>query len=301
MLNQKVDFAARTNNVSDLNRRDAMIRKFTLAAAAASLCLAMPAHAEGLTLDDVMQLHTLGIGDEAIVAKIESEETIFDLSTDQMIELRQKGLSSAVIAALVKTKENQKPVLSLDSPDPMVAHPAGVYLLKGTAASAKMERMQFTVTNQAKTGGIFGYALTGGIASASVKVAIQNEAAPIATNGTPKFYFFFDDVSKGQDGNTWASGANTFVNSPAEFTLVELDKKQGRREARVGSMNIAGAKSGVMDKDRIPFTSKEVRVGVYEVTPAAPLPPGEYGFIFSLGAGGTNGAMTARIFDFSVR
>ncbi len=277
-----------------------MIRKSIFAVAVAALCMAQPAMAD-LTLDEVMQLHTLGIGDEAIVAKIQSEKTIFDLSTDQMIDLRQKGLSSAVIAALLKTKENQKPILSLDSPNPMVAHPAGVYLLKGVGQSAKMERMQFTVTSQAKTGGIIGSALTGGIASASIKVAVQNETASISTVPTPKFFFFFDDVSKGEDGNTWASGANTFVNSPAEFTLVRLDEKKGRREARVGSMNIAGAKSGVMDKDRIPFISKEVRAGVYEVTPSTALAPGEYGFIFSLGGGGTNGAMTARIFDFSVR
>lgn len=277
------------------------MKKFTGMIAAVCVATASPAAAEGLTIEDVLQLHSLGIGDEAITAKIESDGTVFNLSTEQMIDLRKQGLSSAVIAALLKTKENEKPVISLDSPDPMVAHPAGVYLFRGTEQAGKMERMQFTVTNQAKTGGVFGYALTGGIASVSVKVAIQNETAPVATGQTPKFFFFFDDISKGEDGNTWASGANTFVSSPSEFTLVQLDPKKGRREARVGSMNIAGAKSGVMDKDRIPFTSREVRTGVFEVTPSNPLPPGEYGFIFSLGASGTNGAMTARIFDFSVR
>lgn len=278
-----------------------MIKKMCVAIAAGSLCFAQPALADGLTLDEVMQLHSLGIGDEAIIAKIESEDAVFNLTTEQMIDLKQKGLSSAVIAALLKTKENAKPNVSLDSPDPQVAHPAGVYILKNVDGSPKMERMQFTVTNQAKTGGILGYALTGGIASASVKVAIQNETAPVTTGATPKFYFFFDDVAKGGDANTWASGANTFVSSPSEFTLIRLNPKQGRREARVGSMNIAGAKSGVMDKDRIAFNSKEVRAGVFEVTPDAPLPPGQYGFIFSLGASGTNGAMTARIFDFAVR
>ncbi|ASJ90274.1 hypothetical protein [Porphyrobacter sp. CACIAM 03H1] len=126
-------------------------------------------------------------------------------------------------------------------------------------------------------------------------------STPIDTNATPKFYFFFDDESKGQESNIWPSGANTFVASPAEFTLVEFESRKGRREARAGSLKIAGAKSGVMDKDRIPFSSKEVRPGHYEVTPAAPLPPGEYCFIFSLGAGGTNSAMTVPIFDFSVR
>ena len=82
--------------------------------------------------------------------------------------------------------------------------------------------------------------------------------------------------------------------------MVELMKKQGRREARVGSVNIAGAKSGVMDKDRLAFRSNEIRPGVYEVTPAMPLKPGEYGFIFSLAGAGTGGALTARVFDFTV-
>lgn len=249
-----------------------------------------------LTIDQVLQLNELGIGDDAIIAKIESDAAIFDLSTDQMIDLRKKGLSSAVVAAMLKTKQNQKAVLSLDSPDPAVDHAPGLYLLAGP----KMERMNFTVSSQAKTGGIFGYALTGGIASASVKVAIQNEVAPIKTGPNPKFYFFFEDVSKASTTTTWASGSNTFVNSPAEFTLIELMQKDGRREARVGSFNIGGAKTGVMDKDRIAFRSNEIRPGVFEVRPEQPLKTGEYGFIFSLGSGGTGGAATARIFDFSV-
>jgi hypothetical protein len=277
------------------------MRKVLFGLSVFGICLASPAVAQNLTIEEVLQLHSLGIGDEAIVAKIESEETVFELSTAQMIQLREQGLSSAVIAALLKTQQKKKPFVSLDSPDPMVEHPAGVYVLKGEGESAKMERMNFTVTSQAKTGGVIGYALTAGIASASVKVAIQDETAPMTTGQMPKFYFFFDDLTDDGGNNTWASGANTFVNSPSEFTLIELAQKEGRREARVGSMNIAGAKSGVMDKDRIPFDMKEVRSGVFEVSPSSPLPPGEYGFIFSLGAGGTSGAMTARIFDFAVR
>lgn len=265
--------------------------------------LMFPGHAafaRSLTIADILELNALQIGDDAIIAKIESDGTVFDLSTDQMIDLRKQGLSSAVVAAMLKTKQNAAPVLSLDSPDPMVPHAAGLYLLHGRGDSARMERMNFTVSSQAKTGGIFGYALTGGIASASVKVAIQNEVAPIKTGAEPTFYFFFDSVVAEGGSATWASGANTYVNSPAEFTLIGLTPKKGRREARVGSMNIAGAKSGVMDKDRIAFRSTEIRPGVFEVKPDARLTPGEYGFIFSLGAGGTNGAMTARIFDFSV-
>lgn len=274
------------------------MRRGVVSGAILALCMAVPVNAEPMTIENVLELNELQVGDDAIIAKIESDGSVFDLTTDQIIELRKKGLSSAVVAAMLKTKGGPK--LSLDSPDPMVPHAPGLYLLEEQGEKSKMTKMNFTVSSQAKTGGILGYAFTGGIASMSVKVAIQDETAKMRTSGDPKFYFFFESDTQQSSSNTWASGANTFVNSPAEFTLVELMKKKGRREARVGSMNIAGAKSGVMDKDRLAFRSNEIRPGVYEVTPAVPLKPGEYGFIFSLAGTGTGGAMTARVFDFSV-
>lgn len=277
-----------------------MVRSVVLKLVLAGVCmgLAVPAAAEPLTIASVLELNALQVGDDAIIAKIQSDSAVFDLSTDQIIDLRKQGLSSAVIAAMLRTKGGPK--LSIDSPDPMVPHAAGLYILNGQGDGAKMAKMNFTVSNQAKTGGILGYALTGGIASMSVKVAIQNETSPVRTTATPRFYFFFDSTTAEGGASTWASGSNTFVNSPAEFTLVQLMKKSGRREARVGSVNIGGAKSGVMDKDRLAFRSNEIRPGVYEVTPAAMLEPGEYGFIFSLAGAGSGGAMTARVFDFTV-
>lgn len=251
-----------------------------------------------LSKQEVLNLNSAGLGDEAVIAKIEADGVSFDLSVDEMIGLKQQGVSSAVIAAMVSA--GSKPQMMPESPDPMVAHPAGVYVLIGGGAAARMEKMNPSVSTQAKTGGIWGYALTGGIASASVKAVIPGETAPVKTGSSPTFYFFFDDPSETSGSNVWASGANTIVTSPSEFSLVALKQKDGRREARVGSTNIGGSKVGVMDKDRVAFTSIEVRTGVFKVTAAEPLEPGEYGFIFSLTGGGAGGAMTARIFDFSV-
>lgn len=270
--------------------------------AAALFVVSAAAHAEPLTLETIVSLAKAGIGDEAIVAKIKSSATHMDLTVDQMIDLRSKGLSSAVIAALLeKPSANAPAALSVDSPDPMVGHPAGVYVLN--AATQKMQRIDPTVSNQAKTGGLLGYALTGGIASLSVKASIQNETARVhATETQPTFYFFFDESnpSVAAANTAWAAGTAATVTSPAEFTLVQLAKKKGRREARVGSINIAGAKSGVMDKDRLAFGYELVRPGVFKVKPNAPLTAGEYGFIYSIAGGGSSGAVTARIFDFAI-
>lgn len=193
------------------------------------------------------------------------------------------------------------PVSSLDSPDPAVNHPSGVYMLM--ADGAHVQRIDPVVSNQAKTGGIWGYALTGGIASMSVKATIQNETARVHGGGLrPTFYFFFDEsqADAARNATTWASGTAATTTSPSEFTLIHLEKKQGRREVRVGSMNIGGAKTGVMDKDRLPFDYQLVRAGVYKVMPQVDLPAGEYGFIVSLTGGGAGGALTARVFDFSL-
>lgn len=267
--------------------------------AGALVTLAAPVAAQMLTVDEVVALAATGIGDEAIIAKIKSSGSRFELSTDQMIALKGRGVSGPVIAAMLAGDAGRPAPLSIDSPDPSVPHAPGVYLLAGP----KMARIDATASNQAKTGGIFGYALTGGIASMSVKAAIQNETARVQSEArTPIFYFFFDESNPnmGQSSATWASGTAAVVTSPAEFSVIRLMKKDGRREARVGSINIAGAKTGVMDKDRIEFDYQMVRPGVFKASPKAELRPGEYGFIYAVNGGGTAGAASARIYDFTI-
>ncbi|MBO9712863.1 hypothetical protein [Sphingomonas sp.] len=264
---------------------------------------------ETLTNDTVVALTGAGLGDEAIIAKIRSSKVQFSLTTDDLIALKQKNVSGPVIAAMISAASGNgggtaAPALSMDSPDPAVPHPSGVYLLAADAEGARMRRIDPTVSSQAKTGGIFGYALTGGLASMSVKASIANETARVQTGEKqPKFYFFFDEsnAATGAPSGTWLAGTAATVTSPNEFSLVRLVRKKGTREARVGSMNIAGSKVGVMDKDRIGFDYRMVRPGVFEVVILQPLAPGEYGFLYSVGGANAGGALTARIFDFTVK
>lgn len=274
----------------------------TLIASAALIC-ATGAQAQSITVDQVIAMTKADLGDEAIVAKIKSDGKSFDLSTDEMISLRQNGVSSAVIAAMLSSgAEAAAPQLSLTSPDPAVPHPAGLYMFLNDGNGQRMQRMDPTVSSQAKTGGIFGYALTGGLASMSVKVAIANDSSRnLNTAPKPQFFMFLEESNGVSSGGSWSSGANTVITSPAELSLVRLTRKDGRREARVGSMNIAGAKTGVMDRDRLEFDYSMVRQGVFQVNVSEALEPGEYGFIYALSGTGTAGAMTARIFDFTIQ
>ncbi len=268
-------------------------------AAAAAMALAAPAMAETLTNQSIVVMTQAKLGDEAIIAKIRNSDGQYQLDTSDIIALKNDGVSGPVIAAMLSGKAPAAQALSLDSVDPMIPHPSGVYLVSGQ----KMARIDATASNQAKTGGILGYALTGGLASMSMKASIQNPAARVRTgNVSPVFYFFFDESNPGTaaQSSAWQAGTAATVTAPSEFTLIRLMEKKGRREARVGSVNIGGAKTGVMDSDRLPFDYQMVRPGVFKVSAKAALTPGEYGFIYSLTGGAGAGAMTARIFDFGV-
>lgn len=278
--------------------------KYASLALGCALFFAAPAAAETLTNATVIQLVQAGIGNDAVIAKIKATEGKYDLSTDNLIALKAAGVPGEVIAAMIAgpaKPEATAAAMSLTDIDPATSHPSGVYFIDKTAN--RLDRIDPTMSTQAKTGGIFGYALTMGIASMSVKVAIAGGAARVvARSGIPSFYFFFDASNPATTNlsSSWAAGSAQTVTSPSEFSLIKLMEKKGRREARVGSLNIGGAKTGVMDSDRIAFDYEMVRPGVYKVTPKQSLGAGQYGFIYALSGTGTAGAMSARIFDFSV-
>jgi hypothetical protein len=265
-----------------------------------------PSTVEVVTNETVLKLLAAGLPDQAVIAKIRSSKTQFDLSTDRLIELKTKGVSGPVLAAMLEPAPAAVAEFSSDSPDTAVPHYPGVYMFG--AQDNKMTRMMATSSNQAKTGGIIGYALTMGIASASVKATIPGESAKVQTsNPRPIFYLFFDEsvprALQGSGTSIWTTGNGSITTSPEELSLVRFSEKENAREARVGSMNIAGAKQGVMDKDRISFDSTMVRPGVFRLSPRVNLEPGEYGFIQALTGGnvsGGGGAMTARVFDFGI-
>jgi hypothetical protein len=282
-----------------------------MGAALAALVMAVPAQAETLSNADVVELSSIGLGDEAVIAKIKTSSNQFQLTTDDMIALKKAGVSGAVIAAMLEASSgaavSANAQMSGDSPDPLIPHPSGIYLLASWAEPPKMQVLDPTTSNQTKTGGFFGYAMTGGLASMSFKTVIPNSAARVKSTLTrPTFYFYFDQANRSlsTDGQNaiWQSGT---VTSPNEFSLVRFDVKKNSREAKVGKFNIGGAKAGVMDKDRIPFSYETVVPGVFKVTPDADLPAGEYGFLYSSSTGGGvgmagMGATTSKIFDFSI-
>lgn len=273
-------------------------------AAGVALSFAGVAHAETLTNDTVVALLEAGLGEEAVIAKIETSEGDFVTDSKTLLDLRAKGVPSSVVAAMVK---NASGTIKYDdaSPNPSVPHTPGFYMVDDRSGPPRMRKIDPIASTQTKTGGLLGYAFTAGIASASVKAVLPGGTAQTqTTNRRPTFYVFFDPAGPAQSP-VFSTGFGNAVISPNEFSLIDLMEKKDRREARVGSLNIAGAKTGVMDKDQIPFSYEQVSNYVFKVTPDVDLAPGEYGFLFALvggsGPGISGGVAGARVFDFTVK
>ena len=94
--------------------------KLRILLASVALAAAVPAAAETLDNATVVQLASIGLGDEAIIAKIQASPSNFDVTTDALITLKQDGVSSAVIAAMIEasntTKASSSVTASIDSP-----------------------------------------------------------------------------------------------------------------------------------------------------------------------------------------
>jgi hypothetical protein len=76
-------------------------------------CLAQPAAAPGptttLSLEEVVKLTKAGLSEEIIVAKIKKAGRAFDLTADEILELKRSGVTDAVIKVLVDPTQPYTP------------------------------------------------------------------------------------------------------------------------------------------------------------------------------------------------
>lgn len=284
------------------------MKKATLLAVALAACVtttAIAATAETLNNDTVLSLMGAGLGQETIIAKIRNSPGDYDLSTAKLIALKNAGVSDAIIAAMLdsstKTQAQAAAAYQNDSIDAKLPHASGVYVVADWLSPAKMVRLDSTTANQARTSGLFGAALTGGIASLKIKTAVPNATSKIKVRSArPNFYFYMDQANaNGGIGALYFSSLGASVTSPSEFSIVRFSVKKGLREVTTGKASFGGQKFGLVDKDKIVFTTSDVSSGVFKVSLSADIPKGEYGFVYSTG-GGIGGGAVSRVFDFTI-
>jgi hypothetical protein len=256
--------------------------------------------AKHITNKDVIEMVSLGLSDDVIIAKIRSasagDNLKFDTSVTGLRELKAANVPDSVIKVMINPIPPQAPVVMAPtavSNDPNLPPPeVGVYWKNGNA----FVLIEGQAISQAKVGGKAGSMFTYGMRNEHWDAYLNGpESKNVINDRQPVFYLYVPDGS-----------------SASDFALISLEKKGNRREFQIGSFGgITGGKSGVKRDKEVAFTAEHAGVRTYKVKVDAAMKPGEYAFFMGTGqqatmAGGSTGgarsggAAAGRVYDFRI-
>jgi hypothetical protein len=225
--------------------------------------------AKSLTVGDVVKMFQNGIGDDVIIAKLNKEGKAFDLSADDLIELKKAGVSNSVLKAMMTS-------------EPMPVTPAAA---KSLAESRKDKpfclydgdkKIPLRLAKADMSTKMGALAIVSGSVSAFMTLSESGPKSDIrVTNRSPGF-------------GELAIPLDKRVAEAVQLVKLELDPSKKHRRSQV-------AKGGgfravkMLDDMRIPITFEEIgqitfhgkEVRLYRAKPVAPLAPGEYAIVVS--------------------
>lgn len=253
----------------------------------------LSAQTEKLTNQSVLDMVEMGFSEDVILTKIKTSETDFNAELSALKILKEKGISDAIIVAIMSTQKTNN-----DKDSEASETKVGLYY-EDSSGKKKILPTVFSGTKTNTLGSAFSY----GIASSSIKSILNNaESTNIINNNNPLFLFYFAPQKK---ESTFTGGASNWwfysATSPNEFVLVKLDKKKNKRELKTGSVNMyAGSNLGVNEKQIIPFNIEIVNNYEFKITPKTQLQDGEYCFFYQ-GTIPQGGFSNQSVFDFSIQ
>lgn len=248
-----------------------------------------------LTVEEVVNLVRSGFTEELIITRIRKHGKSFDLSTEELVDLRKAGVNENIIKFLLDPSQPYTPPpppAPAPAPPPVNApakpaappreYPAdayakrvppepGLYYFRANEPQKLEVKVLLGVKQGAGVGKILlkkGRTLAY-LAGPSARVAIPA--------GSPVFYMRLPE-GKGIE----------------EYVLVTLDQKSDRRELDTGP----GPKPELEAEAIRQYESVEVGAGVFRVAPV-PLKPGEYMFL-QIGSAEPDKGSQGRGFEFSV-
>lgn len=223
--------------------------------------------AQELNNRSILEMIELGFTDEVIIAKIKSSSCNFDTDINSLKSLKESGVSSDVIVAIL---EKQSPQTK--------GSRNGIYAEYNDSV-IKIYPSSFSAT---KTRAF-------GLTSSMRSVMSGESSKNVLSSDFPVFYFYFSNSNKSLLGS-----------SPNEYALVRLTSEKGKRSVKTGDFNaFYGSDIGIDEKSICNTLVEPIDEYTFQVKPETPLMPGEYCFFYkgTIPQGGYN---TLSAFDFSI-
>lgn len=269
-----------------------LVLSVAMAAAAAGQA---PAGRAPLTIDEIVRQTKSGISEEIIVTGIKKSGKAFDLSTEEILELKRSGVSEAVIKIMVDPSQPYAPPppppAKAASPQTAPRKPMnpiaekipaepGMYLAEGEGESAEFVRLGFrtlTASRPSKASGM----LTGGLKkSPVVGYLVAARSGTQVNKSSPVFYLRVPEKV-----------------AIEEVLLLSLTEKGNRREIELGP----NPSKPVFPVETLKsYESKQIDTGLFRVLVTDPLQPGEYLF-FLPGTADEKKGIVGKGYDFSFR
>lgn len=234
--------------------------------------------------NSILKMVKAGLGEGVIVSMIQSQPGKYSLATDDLVKLKQQGVSDKIMAAMVNKNSgapvaptaaaSATPAVESNTGDLPQGMDIGVYYKK----AGKWEEMLPEVVNW-KTGGVLKSMASAGIVKGDV-------------NG---------HIPGANSRNSLTSPVEAVIYVPegvaiTEYQLLHLHDKSDSREFRTvtgGVMHVSGGAT----RDVIPFEGKKVASRVFKVL-LPNLGAGEYGFLPPGAFGAASSASMGKIYTF---
>jgi hypothetical protein len=245
----------------------------------AALFAAVLAAQTVLTNDAIIRMAKAGLGEEIILGAIKSHPGKYTARPDDLIALKQAGVSDKAIAAMMeKTAADGSPAApAAPLPPSSPVYEVGVYYGKaGAWVDLPPEVVNF------KTGGVFKSIATAGLVKGDINGRIDRPHSPTAL----------------------ASPVVLLVYAPegvaiTEYQLLRLREQKDAREFRTVTGGVLHV-SGGATRDALPFESKKVAPRTYEIS-LPNLGSGEYGLLPPSSADATaSSGRIGKIYSFQV-
>ncbi len=250
---------------------------------------ALPPPVGGITFEDVIRLSHAGLSDKVIIAQIHRRTEPFDLTPEQLLQLKTAHVSDPVIEAMAGPP-NSTPVVTI-KPSAPIGHQAvppvagtglpseiGMYVdKKGSWTELLPEIVNW------KTGGVLKNVATVGVVKGDVNGHVNGSTS---ANRFTKSTEFLIVMPEGRE--------------ITEYQLLELHQNGNNREFRIVTGGVLHVSSGAT-RDLLAFEQTKIASRTYEVTLPNDLHPGEYGILPPGAVADLNGAGSrGKLYSFRV-
>ena len=249
--------------------------------------------------DTILRMSKAGLGDDVLVQTIQLQPGHYDTSPDELITLKQAGLSDRVIAAMQAhgtglilrntprlhrvdpRNAAQDPATIPVTPTPLAlgVDEIGVYYKSKTGEYIELhtERVVF------KSAGAVKNILSDGLLKKDMNGHLDGPQSDLILPTGVEILIY---APPGTDAN--------------EYDLLRFELHKDSREFRTLTAGVFNSKSGAA-RDEIEFRPKKLAAQLYTFTIPADIEKGEYG-VLPPGAANIQGiAGTGKIFTFSIR